>query len=259
MPAKDVDPAAESSFVEAPTRLTAKTALAMATIGWLIIGFSLNAIIFNSFPLKLATPEWQLGLISALLSSCVFLLIGSTLITLAQVLNPNEKILQDWNVAVCRSAAWLALLLVLIAPLQFFIGSRALNNQSKTTYQAIKKLKSIAKSISTLNTEDELRAFVASLPNAPTLPAKFDAPFPVVKKRSIENIQAQINASTENIKTQKSQGIQLFLKEAIRNTAQAILMAAAFSALAGLGSRSTNIVTRFFESRGPMAASRWQR
>jgi hypothetical protein len=209
--------------------------------------------------LKLATPEWQLGLISALLSSSVFLLVGSTLITLALALNPNEKTLQDWNVAVCRSAAWLALLLVLIAPLQFFIGSRALNNQSKTTIQGIKKLKSIAKRIGTLNTEDELRTFVASLPNAPILPAKFDAPFPVVKKRSIENIQAQINASTEGINAQKSQGTQLFLKEAIRNTAQAILMAAAFSALAGLGSRSTNIVTRFFESCGPMASTQWRR
>jgi len=258
MPAKDVDLTSEAGF-EAPTRLTAKTALTMATIGWLIIGFSLNAIIFNSFPLKLATPEWQLGLISALLSSSVFLLVGSTLITLALALNPNEKTLQDWNAAVCRSAAWLALLLVLIAPLQFFIGSRALNNQSKTTIQGIKKLKSIAKRIGTLNTEEELRTFVASLPNAPTLPAKFDAPFPVVKKRSVENIQAQINASTEGVNAQKSQGTQLFLKEAIRNTAQAILMAAAFSALAGLGSRSTNIVTRFFESCGPMASTQWRR
>jgi hypothetical protein len=231
----------------------------MATIGWLIIGFSLNSIIFNAFPLKLALPEWQLGLMAALLSSSMFLLIGATLIALAPLFSPHEKLLQDWNLTVCRAASWLALLLMLITPLQFFIGARALKNQSKTTSQAINGLKSIAKSLSALQSENELRAFVASLPNAPTLPAKFDAPFPVVKQRSIENIQAQINAATENINTQKSQGIQLFLKEAIRNAAQAILMAAAFSALAGLGSRSSNIVTRFFESCGPMASTRWRR
>ncbi|MEI6616640.1 MAG: hypothetical protein WCL59_08695, partial [Cyanobium sp. ELA507] len=72
-------------------RLKAKTALTIATIGWLMIGFSLNTIIFNSFPLRLATPEWQLNLIASLLSSSTFLLIGATLITLALVFNPEER------------------------------------------------------------------------------------------------------------------------------------------------------------------------
>jgi len=258
MPTKDIELGTDLG-IEGPSRSTAKTALAMATIGWLMIGFSLNSIIFNAFPLKLALPEWQLGLIAALLSSSMFLLIGATLITLAPLFSPHEKILQDWNVTVCRAASWLALLLVLITPLQFFVGARALNNQFKTTNQAISRLKSIAKGLSGLNSENELRAFVASLPNAPRLPAKFDAAFPVVKQRSIANIQAQINAATENIDRQKSEGTQIFLREAIRNTAQAILMAAAFSTLAALSSRSTNAVTRFFEKRGPMGSARWPR
>jgi hypothetical protein len=38
----------------------------------------------------------------------------------------------------------------------------------------------------------------------------------------------------------------VFLKEAIRNTSQAILMAAAFSALANLSGKSGNAVTKFF-------------
>jgi hypothetical protein len=258
MPTKDIEPGADLGL-EGPSRSTAKTALAMATIGWLIIGFSLNSIIFNAFPLKLALPEWQLSIIAALLSSSMFLLIGATLIALAPIFSPHEKILQDWNVTVCRAASWLALLLVLITPLQFFVGARALKNQSKATNQAINRLKSIAKGLSGLNSENELRAFVLSLPNAPRLPAKFDAAFPVVKQRSIANIQAQINAATENIDLQKSEGTQIFLREAIRNTAQAILMAAAFSTLAALSSRSTNAVTRFFEKRGPMGSARWPR
>jgi len=258
MPTQDIDLGTDLGY-EAPSRSTAKASLAIATIGWVIIGFSLNSIIFNSFPLKLVSAEWQLGLIAALLSASMFLLIGATLITLAQLFSPHEKILQDWNRTMSRAASWLALLLVLITPLQFFIGARALKNQSKTTSQAINGLKSIAKSLSALQSENELRAFVASLPNAPRLPAKFDAAFPVIKQRSIANIQAQINTATENISLQKSQAIQLFLREAIRNTAQAILMAAAFSTLAGLSARSTNAITRFFKNRGPLGSARWPR
>ena len=248
----------ESGF-EGRSRLKAKTAVAISIIGWLLIGFSLNAIIFNSFPVKLATSEWQLNLIAALISSSPSLLIGGTLIALSLVFNPEAQILKDWNLTVARAASWLAILLVLIIPLQFYQGSRALKNQANSAYEAINKLKSISKAISGLNSEADLRLYVASLPNAPALPAKFDAAFPVIKQRAIENIQAQVNTATENLELQKSQAIQVFLKEAIRNTAQLILMAAAFSALAGLHSRSTNAIARFFQSLGPMGSTRWPR
>jgi len=244
---------------EGCSRLKAKTAVTISVIGLLLIGFSLNAIIFNSFPLKFATPEWQLNLIAALISSSPSLLMGGMLIALAMVFNPEAQILKDWNLTVARAASWSAVVLVLMIPLQFYQGSRALKNQTISTYESINKLKSVSKGISRLNSETDLRLFVASLPNAPRLPAKFDAAFPVIKQRAIENIQAQINAATENLELQKSQAIQVFLKEAIRNTAQLILMAAAFSALAGLHSRSTNAMTGFFQSLGPMGSTRWLR
>ena len=230
------------------SRLYAKTALTIAIIGWLLIASSLNAMIFNSFPVKLATPEWQLNLIAALISSGPTLLIGATLITLSQIFNPEAQNLKNWNLIISRAASWLAVVLVLIIPLQFFLGSRALNNQTKSANEALNKLKTIAKGISALNSEDELRLYVATLPNAPALPAKFDAAFPVIKQRAIDNIQAQINTGIENTKLKNSQAVQIFLKEAIRNTAQAILMAAAFSALTALNSRSTNAITRLFTS-----------
>ena len=233
---------------EGRNRLKSKTASALAIIGWLVVGFNLNGIVFGAFPLKFATPEWQLNLISSLLASSTSLLIAASLIPLALVLSPNDKYLQEWNLLACRAASWFAIFLVVITPLQFYIGSRALKNQTITAYEAIGKLKTIAKDISSLKSEDELRAYVVTLPNSPRLPAKFDAAFPVIKQRAIDNIKAQINAGSEAAELQKSQGLQTFLKEAIRNAAQAILMAAGFSALAGLSSRSRNIVTQFFEN-----------
>jgi hypothetical protein len=227
-------------------RLKAKTALTIATIGWLMIGFSLNTIIFNSFPLRLATPEWQLNLIASLLSSSTFLLIGATLITLALVFNPEERILKDWNLTTARSASLFAIVLLLIIPLQFYLGSISLRKQTNSALESINRLKTTVAAIKNLNSEAELRLFAASLPNPPTLPAKFDAKFPVIKERAIDNIQAQINSATENLSIRKIEATQIFLKEAIRNTAQAILSSAAFSALASLNPRSRNAITKVF-------------
>jgi hypothetical protein len=176
------------------------------------------------------------------------ILIGSTLIIVAQLLNTKEKTLQNWQLIVSRFAAWLAVLLIIIIPLQFFLGSTALKQQAIPATEAVNKLKDIAKGISNVNSESELRSYMASLPNPPALPSKFDAAFPVVKERAIQNINAQINATVNNADLQKSQALQVFLKEAVRNTAQAILMATAFSILANLSGRATNIVTRFIYS-----------
>lgn len=229
-------------------RLRSKSSLTLAILGWLVIGSALNSIIFASFPLRLATAEWQLNLIGSILSSSYNILIGSTLIIIAQLFNAQERTLQSWQVMVSRFAAWLAVLLLVIIPVQFFLGSRALKQQAIPAAEAVNKLKDIVKGIGNVNSEPELRSYVASLPNPPALPAKFDAAFPVIKERAIQNINAQINATVNNSELQKSQALQVFLREAVRNTAQAILMATAFSTLAGLSSRATNVVTRFISS-----------
>lgn len=233
--------------IDGRRRQRANTAITIALIGWLIIGFSINSIIFNSFPIRLTDPEWQLDLITKLLSSSLSLLFGASLITLSQAISSREKIIKDWNRAATKLASLLAVVLVLTIPLQFYIGSRSLKNQTIGTYEAINNLKSILKGVNSVNSEAEFRAYVGSIPNQPNLPAVLDAPFPVIKQRSIDNLKAKINTLTENIELQKSQALQIFLKEAVRNTAQSILMAAAFSALAGLNPRSTNMVTRMFE------------
>jgi cytochrome b561 len=247
MTAEEIELLSESDS-DRRKRLWFKTSFAVAIVGWLIIGSTLNTIIFNSFPLKLATPEWQLSLIAALLSSGYAFLVGAVLIALALLFNPKEQVFQKWQRTVSRLSGFFVILLVLIIPLQFFLGSRALNSQTISAFEAINSLKGVAKRISAVNSEPELRSYVASLPNPPALPAKFDAAFPVIKQRAIENISAQINAATYNSEIQKSQALQVFLKEGIRNTAQAILMAVAFSAMANLSGKAGNAVTKFFDS-----------
>lgn len=228
-------------------RAISRSLFAMAIVGWLIIGSSLNTLLFSAIPFKTTSPEWYLSLLGQLLSISPMILIGATLITFTAAMHPKEKLLRDWNLSLQRISSLLVLLLILVIPLQFVLGTRILNRQTADAYASINRLKGIAKTIQGLNSEAELRAYVSTLPDAPMLPAKFDAGFPTIKERAIQNIQSQVNTGITTVDNNKSQATQVFLKEAVRNTAQAILMAAAFSALANLSSKASNSLTKFFD------------
>jgi hypothetical protein len=233
-------------FISQRSLLRSKSSIALALLGWLTIGSTLNSIIFNSLPIKLAMPDWQLSLIGSLLNSSFPLLIGVSLIVFAQFLNLKDQTLQHWKLMAGRFASLYALLLVLMIPLQIFPGQSLLRQQTIPTTEAVNNLQRIIWRINALNSERELRVYVASLSNPPSLPDKFDATFPEIKNRAIENIKAQIRTINNNTQLQKSQALQTFFKEAMRNAIHAILMATAFSVLANLVGGVHNKVTRFF-------------
>lgn len=219
----------------------------MAIIGWLIIGSSLNTVVFLAIPFKPSSGEWWLSLYGQFLSCSPMILLGGMLILLASALKPKEKVLRNYALSFHRISSLLATLLTLGIPFQFFLGNQIINRQAAEAYSSIKRLQGIASNIQGLNSEADLRTYVSTLPEAPTLRAKFDAGFPAIKERAILNIKSQVNRGIANIKKNKSQAIQVFLREAVRNTAQAILMATAFAALATLNSRTSNPLTRFFQ------------
>jgi hypothetical protein len=233
-------------FFSQRSLLRSKSSFALALLGWLTIGSTLNSIIFNSLPIKLAIPGWQLSLMVSLLNSSFQLLIGVSLIVFAQSLNHKDQTLQHWKLMAGRFAALFAMLLMLMIPLQIFPGLSLLRQQTIPTTEAVNNLQRSIWRINALNSERELRVYVASLPNPPSLPDKFDAAFPEIKNRAIENIKAQIKTINNNAQLQKSQALQTFLREAMRNAIHAILMATSFSILANLVGGVHNKVTRFF-------------
>lgn len=227
-------------------RLWIELSHVIAIAGWVVIASTINSMIFSALPVLLSSPEWQLSLIGTFLSSSVPLLIGSVLVCLGSALNHRDNRLKRWRNSITAFAAAFSIVLVVILPLQFYCGKRVLDRQAMQGLDEINQLKTITKGLRAVSSELELRSFVASLPNAPELPAKFDLPLPVLKAKAIESVQSRINLQSNNLVARKSQALQAFLKEAVRNTAQLILMAAAFSSLASLSSRSMNLVTRFF-------------
>ena len=228
------------------SRLRIKFSHVIAIAGLIVVASTINSVIFSVLPVLLQSPEWQLSLIGTFLSSAIPLLIGSVLVCLGSALNHRDKRLENWRNFITAFAAVFSIVLVVILPLQYYCGKRVLDLQATQGLDEINQLNTIKKGLQAVSSEPELRSFVASLPNAPALPATFDLPLPALKAKAIESVQSRINLRSNNLEARKSLALQAFLKEAIRNTIQAILMAVAFSSLASLSPKSMNLVTRFF-------------
>jgi hypothetical protein len=133
------------------------------------------------------------------------------------------------------------LLIIILIPIQIVSGIRALQAQTQLILGEVVELKNIIKGIKATGNEAELRAFMASLPNPPKLPAKFDAPFPMIKANAIINLEATVNRALNDAETQRRDNSQNLIREYVRNAIQSLLLAAAFSMVAGLFSQKYGV------------------
>ncbi|WP_254976101.1 hypothetical protein [Cyanobium sp. Lug-B] len=203
-----------------------------ALVGWVLIGSALTGLLFSSLPVKLIDPAWQLRLISAILASSTFLLLGILLVCGAVFLNERNQQLLEQAGLLRRLAGWFAVLLLIIIPFQFYAGHRANGAVQAKENQSIQLIKRIIRGATAANNEEELRSFLGSLPTPPPLPARFDAPFPEIKKRLISNFDSQLNAANFQAGELRRQRLEQFIGEAVRNSVLAILMAIGFSGIA---------------------------
>jgi hypothetical protein len=204
-----------------------------ALVGWVLIGSSLSSLIFASLPVRLVDPEWQLRLISAILASSTFLLIGTLLVCGAQLLHTKSQKLLQRAQFLRLASGWFAVLLLVLIPFQFFAGHRASGAVQASENQGIQLVTRIIRGVKASNNEAELRSFLASLPSPPPVPAKFEAPFSEIKQRLLTNFEGRLNALNYQAGLLRAQRLEKFIADASRNSIQALLMAIAFSGIAG--------------------------
>ncbi len=201
-------------------------------VGWVLVGIALNGVLFASLPVKLIDPAWQLGVISAILSTGGFLLVGSLLAYVAQLLNPRSNLLQKRLHIVRIGAGWFTVLLLLIIPFQFYAGYRVNGIAQENDNQSIQQINKIIHGVTASDDEAELRSFFASLPTPPPVPARFEAPFPVIKQRLLTFYSDQFNAATYQSGILNIKRLERFIAEASRNAVHAFLLAIGFAGLA---------------------------
>jgi hypothetical protein len=203
-----------------------------ALVGWVLIGSTLSSLIFGSLPVRLVDPEWQLRLISGILGSSPIFLIGTLLVCGAQLLNTRSQKLLQRAQFLRLASGWLAVLLLVLIPFQFYAGHRASGVVQASENEGIQLVKRIIKGVKASNNEPELRSFLASLPSPPPVPAKFEAPFAEIKQRLLTNFEGRLNALNYQAGLLRSQRLEKFIADATRNSVQALLMAIAFTGIA---------------------------
>jgi hypothetical protein len=175
------------------------------------------------------------------LSAATPLLISFLLIACAAGFDPKSRPITSRLKFICRASWWISLFMIILIPIQIVSGIRALQAQTQLILGEVVELKNIINGIKATGNEAELRAFMASLPNPPKLPAKFDAPFPVIKANAITNLEGTVNRALYDAETQRRNNSQNLIREYVRNAIQSLLLAAAFSMLAGLFSEKYGI------------------
>lgn len=221
-----------SSRGEASNRSPITASRWFALVGWVLIGSSLSSLLFAALPVRLVDPQWQLSLISAILTSSTTLLIGTLLVCGAQLLNQRSLQLQKRSQFLRIASGWFAVLLLLVIPFQFYAGHRVSGIVQASENQGVQLVKKIIRGVTASNNEAELRTFLASLPSPPPVPARFEAPFPVIKQRLLSNFDARLKALNYQAGVLRSQRLEKFIADATRNTVQALLMAIAFTGIA---------------------------
>lgn len=202
---------------------------------------ALNTFLFSLFPFSGLNSTWLLSMTTAVLSAAPSLLASFLLILCAAGLDSRNQTLTNRIKFISKAAWWMSLILILMIPVQVFSGNKALHAQSQAIFGQVAELRNIIKGIKATGNEQQLRAFMGSLPNPPRLPEKFDAPFPVIQQRAIGNLEATINRAINDAETQKNKNIQTLIREYARNIIQSLLLSAAFSMIAALNSRKNAI------------------
>jgi hypothetical protein len=210
------------------SRLKPLTARSIAVAGVAMMAASLNSLIFAILPLQLISPDWLLRFISALLASSLQLLVGIVVLLIARVFNSRDLKLAKRVNWFEKAARWWGILLLLTIPLQIYAGTTTIEKQEAFQTKSIAQMRRIIQTFKSANDESELRSYVASLPNPPTLPPRFDAPFPAIKDRVLTNLNAKLNLALNEQNQINPKRWQSFIADALRNGIQAALLGVAF-------------------------------
>ena len=205
-----------------------------ALLGWLILASSAITVVFGALPLRVLSASWYLTNSANLLNVGLLALIGALLVSISQLLEPADKAITRAAGRLRAIATTLVVLYLLLLPLQIVLGQRVVKGSDREILASVDRLTGLVKGIEATQSEEALRAYLSSLPDPPTLPARFDAPFEVVKTRALTNLKARIYAESNLYARRNSRNTLQFFIECIRNGLQCLVLAIGFAAIVRL-------------------------
>jgi len=204
----------------------------LSLLGFVCVGTGINLFLFSSFPWKLLDPAWQLNIISSLLASSPYILLGFFLIYLARFFDKLNTRYKEHISAVRKASSIISVGLLLLIPLQFVSAHLLIKKTKAQDAAAITIWRKSIQAIEGSINEQDFRTIVANLDGSDKLPAVFDAPFPIIKERALTNLRSrfniQKNRSDDNIMTMW----QNFLGSAAKNMLQMLMLYFGFKQIA---------------------------
>jgi hypothetical protein len=205
--------------------------------GSILLASFANDLIFSALPLRITSAQWQLRIVSNLLSTGVNALIGLLLIAISQQ-SLNKQMATKASL-IRKLAAWAAIGYLILIPGQIAAGVRLLGQTAEAERRPFQQWAKIRTRILASETEAQLRDLLRSLPTPPDLPEKFDTPLPKLKKDIVSVTDARFAALYTEAEKARSQRLQTFILEAIRNSILSLLLAAGFSAASNKSAKRT--------------------
>lgn len=217
--------------------------------GLVLLGTFANILVFSAFPLQALRPEWQLRMAGFLIANGITALLGVLFVSLSeQGLSASKSPFLGRALLIRRLAGWAAIGYIILIPLQITAGLRQLTTIAEAEKQPGIQWGKFRVRINATETEAELRALLNQIPEMPPFPDKIPGSLAALKTNLITDLDARFAARTTQLEKARSERLQNFLGEAIRNTIQCLLLAAGFSAasssnrLSGLGRSPANLI-----------------
>lgn len=198
-------------------------------VGIVLLGFFLVSFL-NALPPRFSDLTWQLNTIALVMNGGAGALLGALLVCVGRLFNTGDRQIQSRALLVRSLASWVAIGWLLLIPMQLFLGVRLINSQAGQEIGQIKTFERIATAVRNSNTEDELRAAMAQVPNQPPLP-KLTVPLEIAKANLLAQFQKSVNAAKTRQDEGSSNRWQTWMKEAFRNSLQCLLLGTGFLAI----------------------------
>lgn len=214
--------------------------------GFALFGVYVTNQLLLAWPVALLQPAWQERVARSLVEGAIFPLVGSCLVLLAGLLDPQRKVLARRVRRVRALAMGAAIGFALLIPLQTLAGVRLLRAAASDGQQRLAQVRRATEAMEKSTTAEELRSAILQIPGieAPQLPATFNRPVPELRARLVERLRPRIKAVENRLEEELAQRWQNWMLKALRDALLAGFFAVGFAAIASSSPRSPSLLWR---------------
>lgn len=220
-----------------PPPLTAQPALGrlLLWIGCCLLAVYAVNVLRAALPPALLQPAWVLQLFTSLREGAVIPLVALVVLLLAETFAPDDRRIAATVRWARRLAALLAVLFVLMVPLQVSAGFNLSSRDQQQQQRLLDRARTLARGVAEARDEEAMRRAISRLPGAPPIgEGRFSQPLEQVRQALLLQLNPQVKRIEESIAQLRLQSAAGQVNGWIGDGATALVFALAFAAIGQL-------------------------